>query len=90
MDALMRLRKKELISMINRLQDERDSLFDETQRLKEDIEETETYEDEFHQLEELKDCIDLLKISKERHFLGVATALEDIENLTDKILSYAN
>ena len=76
--------------MIDNLQRENDHLVDDNDSLKDELNEVETYEDEFHELQEIKDLLDLIKIAKERDFLGVATAREDFENAFDKLLTYAN
>jgi cell shape-determining protein MreC len=86
----MRTKKIELIKMIDNLQRENDHLVDDNDSLKDELNEVETYEDEFHELQEIKDLLDLIKIAKERDFLGVATAREDFENAFDKLLTYAN
>jgi len=90
MNSLMRTKKIELIKMIDNLQRENDHLVDDNDSLKDELNEVETYEDEFHELQEIKDLLDLIKIAKERDFLGVATAREDFENAFDKLLTYAN
>ena len=88
MNSLMKLKKIELIAMINRLQEEKDILFDEKESLKDDLNSVETYEEEFHKLEELRDIIENIKIAKERHFLGVATAFEDFQKYNEALFNY--
>ena len=90
MNFLMRTKKIELIKMIDNLQRENDHLVDDNDSLKDELNEVETYEDEFHELQEIKDLLNLIKIAKERDYLGVATAREDFENAFDKLLTYAN
>jgi hypothetical protein len=86
----MKLKKIELIKMIDNLQRENDHLVDDNDLLKDELNEVETYEDEFYELQEIKDLLDLIKIAKERDYLGVATAREDFEKAFDKLLDYAN
>jgi len=90
MNSLMKLKKIELIKMIDNLQRENDHLVDDNDLLKDELNEVETYEDEFYELQEIKDLLDLIKIAKERDYLGVATAREDFEKAFDKLLDYAN
>ncbi len=90
MNSLMKLKKIELIKMIDNLQRENDHLVDDNDLLKDELNEVETYEDEFYELHEIKDLLDLIKIAKERDYLGVATAREDFEKAFDKLLDYAN
>lgn len=84
------MKKKDLVLLIGNLSRERDESIDELSSAREELSEIETYEDEFHQLEELKDLIENYKIANEREYLGVATAREDKENLLSKILDFAN
>jgi cell shape-determining protein MreC len=86
----MRTKKIELIKMIDNLQKENDHLVDDNDSLKDELNEVETYEDEYHDLQEIKDLLNLIKIAKERSYLGVATAKEDFESAFDKLLTYAD
>jgi hypothetical protein len=86
----MKLKKIELIRLYENEQQRADDHFDSMTRLQEELNEVETYENEFFELQEIKDLLDLIKIAKERDYLGVATAREDFEKAFDKLLDYAN
>jgi hypothetical protein len=86
----MKLKKIELVQLYENEQQRADDHFDSMQRLQEELNEVETHEDEFFELQEIKDLLDLIKIAKERDFLGVATAREDFETAFDKLLTYSN
>ena len=89
-NTLMSMTKKDLVSIIENLSREKDELFDKAERLQEEIDDMETYEDEAAQLDELKDIINNYKIAKERAYLGVSYAREEESQLLEKILDYAD
>lgn len=87
-NAMMKLKKMELIRIINNLSRERDELFHQKESLKEELDEVETYEDEFYQLEEIKDILERIKTEKERASWGVSLARETEVELTEKLFDY--
>ena len=89
-NTLMRLRKSDLIDLLMNERERADIEFDRAERLQEEIDDMETYEVEFRQLEELKDLINNYKSAKERASLGVSHAREEESQLLDKILDFAN
>lgn len=84
-NTLMSMTKKDLVSIIENLSRERDELFDELTRVREDLNEVETYEDEFHSLEIAKDLMGRIKDSKFKLDLGVETEREEIAKCLDKL-----
>lgn len=86
----MKLKKIELVELYESEQQRADEECDRAERLQDGLNEVETYEDEFFELQEIKDLLGLIKIAKERDYLGVATAREDFEKFFDKLMDYAN
>jgi len=90
MNSLMRLKKIELIRLIDMEKRRHDELFDRYEQTREELKDIETYEDEFHQLQEIKDLLNEMKIAKERESWGVITSREDFDKAFDKLMDYAN
>lgn len=87
-NSMMKLKKIELIKLIINLSKERDELFDINQNLKQEIEEIETYEEEFYKLEEIIDLISRIKTERERASWGVSLARDNEIKLTEKLLDH--
>jgi hypothetical protein len=94
MNSLMKLKKIELINLYENEQQRADEQSNRAECLQEELDEAQSALDLSNEdnldLEEIRDLLNLIKIAKERDFLGVATAREDFENAFDKLLTYAN
>ena len=85
----MSMTKKDLVSIIENLSREKDELFDRAERLREEIYDMETYEEEATELEKLKATIDNFKIARTRLDLGIESEREYVEKYLYEILDYA-
>ena len=85
---LMRLKKEDLTSMIINLIQEKDELYDQKENLIVEIENIETYEDEYYELGEIKDIISRIRECDERIDLGILSDIDEKEKLMDKLLTY--
>lgn len=88
-NTLMSMTKKDLVAIIENLSREKDEIFDKAETLKEELNEVETYEEEFHQLEKILDTIDNFKIARTRLDLGIESEREYVEKYLYEILDYA-
>lgn len=82
---LMRMTKKELISLIINLSEERDCAIDELSNAREEISDMETHEDEFLSLEIAKDLMNRIKNAKFKLDLGVESEREEISKCLDQL-----
>ena len=88
-NTLMSMTKKDLVSIIENLSREKDEIFDKAERLQDELNEVETYEDEFYRLEKILDTIDNFKIARTRLDLGIESEREYFEKYLYEILDYA-
>ena len=90
MISLMKLKKAELIEMIENEKQRADEQLDRAERLQDEIiEDTEKYKDDSMELAELKEWIEQYKTAKIRLDLGIMTEQEYCFKYLDKILEYA-
>ena len=82
---LMRMNKKDLIGLITNLSEERDKEFHRAESALDELNDTETYEDDFHTLKECKDIMERIKNARWKLSLGVESEREDLEKLMEKL-----
>lgn len=82
---LMRLKKTELIQLITNLSEERDNQFHRAESALDELYDMETYEDEFHTLEEAKDIMEQIKDSRWKLSLGNLHEQEEIDKLMEQL-----
>lgn len=82
---LMKMKKSDLVDIIDNLSRERDEAIDQLENARTELDEIETYEDEFHSFEIAKDIIERLKHARDKFDLGVISEAEEIEKLNYKL-----
>lgn len=87
-NGLMKLKKHELCALLINERERADIEFDRAENAIQELDEVETHEDEFLELEEIKDLINRIKTEKERSSWGVSLARETEAELTQKLLDY--
>ena len=83
---LMRLRKTELVELFENERQRADEQHDRAENLQEELDNIETYEDDYMKLEEVKDLIWRFKVARERYFFGVESEKETMEQLMEKLM----
>jgi hypothetical protein len=87
MNSLMRLKKIELIELLEKEQQRADELFDENECLKDEINEIDTYEEEMQLFEKAQDIMGRIIDARIKLDLGVISEEEEINNLMEKLES---
>ena len=85
MNALMRLKKSELIDLYLSEQQRADEQHDIAEQLREELDDIETYEEEMQLFEEAQDIMARIKDARFKLDLGVMSEAEEIVKLMDKL-----
>lgn len=85
---LKKMTKAELIQECLNQRERGDIEYDKYCNAQDELNSVETYEDEFYLLEEIRDLIGRMRISKERYDSGILTELEEYNELIEELFTY--